>query len=52
MTLDDFIRDIKDRVEKLEQALRAPDDPLLWMRAKDVETSAKHMARMIAAKVS
>lgn len=47
MTLNNFLRDIKQRVEKLEQSLNTPDDSILWLRAKDVETSAHHMAREI-----
>jgi hypothetical protein len=48
MTLDNFLKDIKNRVALLEEAM-ITNDSLLWLRACDVETAAHHMAKMIEA---
>ncbi len=46
MTLEDLLVDLKSRVAKLEDAMQTPHDALLWLRAKDVETTATFMARL------
>lgn len=47
LTRQSLLRDIKDRVERLEATLGDPDDDMAELRARDVETSAHHLVRLI-----
>lgn len=47
LTRQSLLRDIKERVAKLEEVLADPSDDMAELCATDVETSAHHLVRLI-----